>query len=75
MASDILTQDKTTHVLSCPWAARKASEQQGDTARFEFLDPNPRNVRVFYLMPLENIFLELIQHPLAVEMVKSVLRP
>jgi ectoine hydroxylase-related dioxygenase (phytanoyl-CoA dioxygenase family) len=37
------------------------------------LDPNSSNVRVFYLLELDALFRELIQHPVAVEMVQSLL--
>ncbi|KAJ9636460.1 hypothetical protein H2204_005293 [Knufia peltigerae] len=70
---DILTQDECAQVLSRLWAAKEASEKQGDPTRLAYLDPNPSNVRVFYLMQLDKIFLELIQHPTAIEMVKAVL--
>jgi len=70
---DILTPDETAQVLSRLWKAKEASEKQGDPTRLEFLDPNASNVRVFYLMQLDEIFLDLIQHPTAIEMVKSVL--
>lgn len=72
---DILTQDETSHVLSRLWAAKEASEKQGDATRIEFLDPNESNIRVFYLMQLDSIFRDLIQHPTAVKMVQSVLGP
>ena len=36
------------------------------------LDPNASNVRVFYLLELDAIFRELIQHPAAVDMVREV---
>ena len=70
---DVLTQEETAHALSRLWEAKTASEKQGDPTRLEFLDPNPSNIRVFYLMQLDKIFIELIQHPTAIEMVTSVL--
>lgn len=70
---DILSKSETDNVLNRLWAAKAASEKQGDPTRLEFLDPNASNVRVFYLMQLDKIFMDLIQHPIAVEMVKSVL--
>ncbi|OQV06490.1 hypothetical protein CLAIMM_11047 [Cladophialophora immunda] len=70
---DILNKEETQNVLSRLWKAKEASEKQGDPTRLEFLDPNANNIRVFYLMQLDKIFLELIQHPTAIEMVQSVL--
>jgi ectoine hydroxylase-related dioxygenase (phytanoyl-CoA dioxygenase family) len=37
------------------------------------LDPNASNVRVFYLLELDAVFRELIQHPAAVALVASLL--
>lgn len=70
---DVLTKEETSRALSQLWEAKEASERQGDPTRLEFLDPNPSNVRVFYLMQLDKIFMSLIQHPTAIEMVTSVL--
>lgn len=70
---NLLDKDEVENVLSRLWKAKEMSEKQGDPTSIEFLDPNESNVRVFYLMQLDKIFLELIQHPTAIEMVKSVL--
>jgi ectoine hydroxylase-related dioxygenase (phytanoyl-CoA dioxygenase family) len=37
------------------------------------LDPNASNVRVFFLLVLDALFRELIQHPAAVELVQALL--
>jgi ectoine hydroxylase-related dioxygenase (phytanoyl-CoA dioxygenase family) len=56
------------------WAAAKAFESKfGASTHMPELDPNASNVRVFYLMELDEIFRELIQHPVAVEMVRAVI--
>ena len=70
---NILSESRSKEVLDRLWAARDASEKQGDPTRLAHLDPNEANIRVFYLMQLDPIFRELIQHPVAVDMVKSVL--
>lgn len=63
----VLSKIETDYVLERLWTAEEASEKQGDSTRLGFLDPNPSNVRVFYLMPLDEIFLDRIQHPTAIE--------
>lgn len=70
---NVISEERTKEVLDRLWAARDASEKQGDPTRLAHLDPNESNIRVFYLMQLDPIFRELIQHPVAVDMVKSVL--
>lgn len=70
---NLIDAEKTKEVLDRLWKAAEESERRGDTTRMPNLDPNASNVRVFYLLELDAIFRELIQHPTAVEMVKSVL--
>lgn len=69
----VLSEARNKEVLDRLWAAREASEKQGDPTRLAQLDPNESNIRVFYLMQLDPIFRELIQHSVAIDMVKSVL--
>ena len=70
---DILTQDEAASVLARLWKAKEAAEQRGDQTYLPHLDPNSSNVRVFYLMELDKVFRDLISHPVAIDMVKSVL--
>ena len=70
---DVLDTARTNEVLERLWAAAGESKKRGDDTFLPFLDPNESNVRVFYLLELDSIFRELIQHPTAIEMVKSVL--
>jgi len=70
---NVLTPSRNKEVLDRLWAAKAASEAQGDPTRLSHLDPNESNIRIFYLMQLDPIFRELIQHPVAIDMVKSVL--
>jgi ectoine hydroxylase-related dioxygenase (phytanoyl-CoA dioxygenase family) len=62
-------------VLERLWAAAKAFEAKGQSTFMPVLDPNESNVRVFELLELDAVFRDLIQHPLAVEMVRTVLGP
>lgn len=73
MIPDILTPEQADEVTDRLWKAKEAGEKRGDLTYLNFLDPNASNVRVFYLMELDKIFRDLISHPVAVDMVKSVL--
>lgn len=70
---NLIDAEKTKEVLDRLWKAAEESERRGDTTYMPMLDPNASNVRVFYLLELDAIFRELIQHPTAIEMVESVL--
>lgn len=70
---DILTKDESKDVLERLWKTKETGEKRGDPTYLSFLDPNEANVRIFYLLELDEIFRDLIAHPVAVEMVKSVL--
>ena len=70
---DVLDAARTVEVLGSLWAAAREFERRGQQTWMPVLDPNPSNVRVFYLLELDAIFRDLIQHPTAVEMVREVL--
>jgi hypothetical protein len=70
---DILTPEQADYVNERLWAAKGAGEKRGDLTYLQWLDPNSSNVRVFYLFELEKAFRDLIQHPVAIDMVKAVL--
>jgi hypothetical protein len=70
---NVLDTSKTQQVLQRLYAAAAESKKRGDDTYLPYLDPNESNVRVFYLLELDAIFRELIQHPTAVRMVQSVL--
>jgi ectoine hydroxylase-related dioxygenase (phytanoyl-CoA dioxygenase family) len=71
----VLDAARTGEALDRLWAAAREFERRGESTHMPVLDPNASNVRVFYLMELDAIFRELIQHPVAVEMVRQVLGP
>lgn len=69
---DVLDEARTQEALDRLWAAAAEFERRGEDTFMPMLDPNVSNVRVFYLLELDAIFRELIQHPLAIEMVQAV---
>ncbi len=69
----VLDAVRAGDVLARLWDAAKESERRGISTFMPVLDPNPSNVRVFYLLELDAMFRDLIQHPVAVDMVRSLL--
>lgn len=69
----VLTKEEAAHALDRLWKAKAAVEAEGEETYLRFLDPNPSNIRIFYLMAVDKIFRDLISHPTAIEMVKAVL--
>lgn len=69
----ILTPAETDQVREKLWRAAEESERRGVPTRQIGLDPNEHNVRVFYLLELDAIFRELIQHPTAIDFVTMLL--
>lgn len=69
----VLTPAETDHVRERLWRAAEESERRGVPTRRIGLDPNEHNVRVFYLLELDAIFRELIQHPTAIDFVTTLL--
>jgi ectoine hydroxylase-related dioxygenase (phytanoyl-CoA dioxygenase family) len=54
-------------------AAAEESRRRGIDTFMPVLDPNDRNVRVFNLLDLDPVFIELIQHPRAIALVRALL--
>lgn len=71
--SSVLSKEEASRTLDHLWKAREVAEARGDPTYMPFLDPNSSNVRVFQLLELGQVFRNLISHPIAIEMVKSVL--
>lgn len=69
----VLTPSLASSVLARLWDAASESRKRGNDTYISHLDPNESNVRVFYLMELDEIFRDLIAHPTAVAMVQSLL--
>lgn len=70
---DVLDPPRAATVLARLWAAAEESERRGVATYMPVLDPNPSNVRVFFLLELDAVFRELIRHPLAVALVEQLL--
>ncbi|KAI5924604.1 putative phytanoyl-CoA dioxygenase [Camillea tinctor] len=69
----VLSKDEAAQALEKLWEAKAKVEAGGEETFLPFLDPNPSNIRIFYLLQLDQIFRDLIFHPTALEMVGSVL--
>lgn len=69
---DVINPERTKDVLDDLWSVAEEANERGEDTFLPFLDPNASNVRVFYLLE-HAIFRDLIQHPTAIQMVKSVL--
>ena len=54
-------------------AAAHESRRRGVDTFMPVLDPNDRNVRVFNLLDLDPVFVELIQHPRGIALVRELL--
>lgn len=72
---DVLDPAASAHALERLWASAEAVRKMGVPTFMPILDPNDANVRVFYLLELDAIFRELIQHPAALEFVHDLLGP
>ncbi len=69
----VLDAAATAEALGRLWAAADESERRGMPTFMPVLDPNASNVRVFYLLELDAVFRQLIQHRTAVALVRSLL--
>lgn len=70
---DVLEPSQTADVRHRLAEAADENERRGVPTYIEGLDPNPANVRVFNLLDLDPVFVELISHPLALEIAQHVL--
>ena len=71
--TNALSREKTRSVRGALWASVEESNRRGSPTTIPGLDPNAANVRVFNLLDLDPVFVELIQHPLALECVVKTL--
>jgi ectoine hydroxylase-related dioxygenase (phytanoyl-CoA dioxygenase family) len=71
----VLTREEAAAVRARLWQAAHESERRGAPTRNVGIDPNEHNVRVFNLLDLDPVFIELIQHPTALAFVEAVLGP
>jgi ectoine hydroxylase-related dioxygenase (phytanoyl-CoA dioxygenase family) len=70
---DVLPPAETRTALDRLWSCAAESERRGMPTFLPVLDPNASNVRVFFLLELDALFRELIQHAIAVELVQALL--
>jgi hypothetical protein len=71
----VLDGDRCRDVRARLWRAAEESERRGAPTRNIGIDPNEHNVRVFNLLDLDPVFVELIQNPLAIDLAASLLGP
>ena len=70
---DVLDLRTTAETRSRLVAAAAESERRGVSTYIEQLDPNESNVRVFNLLDLDPVFIDLIAHPVALEIAGHLL--
>ena len=70
---DVLTPAATADARRRLVAGAAESERRGIPTYIQRLDPNTNNVRVFNLLDLDRVFIDLISHPAALEVVRHVL--
>ena len=70
---DVLDPDEASEAVKRLWRASRASEQRGIPSFIEGLDPNASNVRVFNLLDLDPLFIELTFHPVTEAIVGRLL--
>lgn len=73
LVPDVLSRDLARRVRQSLVTAIDEYRRRGGSTWIQGLDPNDRNIRVFNLLDLDPIFLELIRHPLALDGVRRVL--
>ncbi|KAL8846836.1 MAG: hypothetical protein Q9221_008094 [Calogaya cf. arnoldii] len=69
----VLTKADAAHTLNRLWKAKETSEANGEATFQPILDPDPSNVRVFYLPELDPLFRSMLTHPTGIELTKAVL--
>ncbi len=71
--NDVLNLTKVATIRKRLTEAARESERRGIPTYIKGLDPDDRNVRVFNLLDLDPVFIELIRHPLALEIAAHLL--
>ena len=69
----VLSTDEAASVFERLWQVKRKADADGQPSHLPHLDPNESNVRVFYLLEEDQTFRDLIAHPTAIEMAKTVL--
>jgi len=73
VVADVLDATAVRDVRRRLVAAAEESRRRGIDTFMPTLDPNDRNVRVFNLLDLDPVFVELIRHPRAIALVRELL--
>lgn len=69
----VLSKEEAEDALVRLWKAKSASEASGENTFQPILDPNPSNVRVFYLPELGAYWRDMLVDPTALGLAKSLL--
>ena len=72
---DVLTPEKVAEVKRRLYEAIPLSEADGVGTRGFTFDPDDRNIRVWHLLNLDPVFVELTRHPVALDFVRHLLGP
>ncbi|KAL8877066.1 MAG: hypothetical protein Q9192_008747, partial [Flavoplaca navasiana] len=67
----VLNKADVAHALDRLWKAKEVSEASGEETFQPILDPDPSNVRVFYLPELDELFRDMLTHPAVIDLTKS----
>jgi ectoine hydroxylase-related dioxygenase (phytanoyl-CoA dioxygenase family) len=70
---NVISPEQADGARKVLWAAVAEDERNGGSPRIPGLDPNEKNIRVFNLVERDPVFVELIQHPVAIALVEAVL--
>jgi ectoine hydroxylase-related dioxygenase (phytanoyl-CoA dioxygenase family) len=69
----VLTRDQASHARAALLEAAAESERRGVATFMPALDPSAANIRVFNLLDMHPVFRDLILHPIAAALVRSLL--
>ncbi|GFF37957.1 uncharacterized protein Mb3657 [Aspergillus udagawae] len=69
----VLSKVEAKDALDRLWQAKAATEARGEGTFQPILDPNPANVRVFYLPELDAYWRDMLINPTGLDLAKSVL--
>lgn len=73
VVEDVLTANEVSGIREKLLLAATESNRRGVPTHIPSLDPNDANVRIFNLLDLDPIFLQLMERPKAIEFVKALI--
>lgn len=72
----VLGRDALTRVRDAVWRGVEADRAAGvQLTAFKRIDPDERNIRLYDLIGKDRVFRELVEHPVALEIVRHLLGP